>query len=994
VPQRTIAAPDGTPYRWEKSSAPRPEDYAALDRFRTWAHAGGPVPEGVDPLAWLGRRRDFLRERKQAIDDATRNNFPAPKGDYMAIANEIETLDRWMGRISKSGKGASSKPVGVPSPVRSAEPLKRGPSVGPNRPYDPATAQSWILTPAENRRRAALATPSHDPAPLGSAAAIGARSGAELSRVPPPNSRTPKRPVVEWNGRRWNGDPFDGLSMSREAFQDAIDRDQSVVLLRDGRTMAMEGPSGARELVVRKTGVPSIAYSMPAGQREERQENRLYEGFGKVGVGKTVGFNKGQKDSKVPRGSDAKELYDQNHYRDGVPITDSQRIRDFTNQTVESMTRSMVRLGVPEVVAGFVAGIPTMPLQIGAELKTLSDTTETPHNRQGAALNLIVFAATDAGGRALGEATAPIRARAFAALKATPAFGLVAGAADRAGAVRQAMRGFALPKGKAIQFVDALAQHGPIGWAKAASGAARATPIVDSGLEGLVAAARRAGALSSRSEEVRFRRLVHLRVQEWARETGRPAASFYEGLQVRLDGAMPEGALAQRLQEIPWRLLGDKTTKIGFTIADTVQAGRAKLPSGVELETGGGPLKWVEGLDPQPSEGRAWASTTQSIANRHHGRAADGARLQFTLANSPKNVLASNGLLAIRAELESIATRLPGQAGYVEPERLLAHVRKVVDAYNGLKMARGKPIPRPNSVREFLQSIQQNGDFVDTFVRRGRFSELFWSKTRRGTPTNPLGFDYEQVAQSMVDPAVRRAGKGTSSVLGALDIDPDGAARRIDDLVYPWAVEGRNLGLTAGSRLEDLVPGSFMRSVQESLPAGASEALINATAKTRLLKTGSIEVPTERVLRFLRQEGGDGGTKAWYDATNRTIGLVTGKSDFSSLVHEVFHDWRRSMAEEGIATLEAHFGKRGTVDFEERSARAFERYLRDGQAPSPALRDLFASIRESMLHVYRSIRGTSLEPEVHPEVRATFDRMLGGGPSAERGAAPRPKLWK
>lgn len=57
----------------------------------------------------------------------------------------------------------------------------------------------------------------------------------------------------------------------------------------------------------------------------------------------------------------------------------------------------------------------------------------------------------------------------------------------------------------------------------------------------------------------------------------------------------------------------------------------------------------------------------------------------------------------------------------------------------------------------------------------------------------------------------------------------------------------------------------------------------------------------------------------------------------------------------------------------EKWATSFESYLRDGKAPSSTLRAMFDRFKAWLLSVYRNLRGL---PELNPEIREVFDRML------------------
>jgi hypothetical protein len=58
----------------------------------------------------------------------------------------------------------------------------------------------------------------------------------------------------------------------------------------------------------------------------------------------------------------------------------------------------------------------------------------------------------------------------------------------------------------------------------------------------------------------------------------------------------------------------------------------------------------------------------------------------------------------------------------------------------------------------------------------------------------------------------------------------------------------------------------------------------------------------------------------------------------------------------------------------EKWARAFEVYLREGKAPSAALRESFSRFKSWLLHLYKTLRG--LNVELNPEMRQVFDRLL------------------
>lgn len=104
-------------------------------------------------------------------------------------------------------------------------------------------------------------------------------------------------------------------------------------------------------------------------------------------------------------------------------------------------------------------------------------------------------------------------------------------------------------------------------------------------------------------------------------------------------------------------------------------------------------------------------------------------------------------------------------------------------------------------------------------------------------------------------------------------------------------------------------------------------------------------------------------------------------ADFSTFAHESFHVMRRHLKPEDLKVLESEFGVkdgRWTVDAEEKSARAWERYLRDGVAPEPKLVELFRKMKEWMTGIYRTLMDGDIAAEVSPAVRKVLNKMVSG----------------
>ena len=114
--------------------------------------------------------------------------------------------------------------------------------------------------------------------------------------------------------------------------------------------------------------------------------------------------------------------------------------------------------------------------------------------------------------------------------------------------------------------------------------------------------------------------------------------------------------------------------------------------------------------------------------------------------------------------------------------------------------------------------------------------------------------------------------------------------------------------------------------------------------------------------------------------------------DISTLAHEAAHLFRRDLEGEDLLTVERWLGVDGgrwegdlylaghwTADAEERFARGFERYLLEGEPPTPELEPVFATIKRHLCRIYLTIEGSEVDIELGPVARRVFAKLLGGG---------------
>ena len=132
------------------------------------------------------------------------------------------------------------------------------------------------------------------------------------------------------------------------------------------------------------------------------------------------------------------------------------------------------------------------------------------------------------------------------------------------------------------------------------------------------------------------------------------------------------------------------------------------------------------------------------------------------------------------------------------------------------------------------------------------------------------------------------------------------------------------------------------------------------------------------------------GTKGsiTFDPEQAVIRLFKGNADFSTLLHETAHYFVRemqNMVETGRApeqvfkdleTMAKFAGDLEGVPAQEKLARAFELYLREGKAPSPEMVKPFQRFQAWLTAIYRNVKAQLGLEEVPTEMRGVFDRML------------------
>lgn len=181
----------------------------------------------------------------------------------------------------------------------------------------------------------------------------------------------------------------------------------------------------------------------------------------------------------------------------------------------------------------------------------------------------------------------------------------------------------------------------------------------------------------------------------------------------------------------------------------------------------------------------------------------------------------------------------------------------------------------------------------------------------------------------------------------------------------------------APATVHDGFEGHPVTSAIRGVTLGILRGNVNATQ----MKDGILSQDAEKVIngqvRFNEGEG------------NYVVELFK-TANLSTLAHEMGHIYFLEMqraVENGLAdeSMQKDYGKlcsyvgakpgtRWTVGQNEKLARAWETYLREGRAPSSVLEEAFARFRQWLTKIYREL--SMLNVELNDEVRGVFDRIL------------------
>lgn len=182
----------------------------------------------------------------------------------------------------------------------------------------------------------------------------------------------------------------------------------------------------------------------------------------------------------------------------------------------------------------------------------------------------------------------------------------------------------------------------------------------------------------------------------------------------------------------------------------------------------------------------------------------------------------------------------------------------------------------------------------------------------------------------------------------------------------------------------DVSPVEFAAAYRRSHPEATTAEVNAAFVKNTKATVHSIPI-TDSMRNALLYEGqplfqGDKGAVSFL-TDGRAVIHALEAPDFSTLVHELAHVFRRDLSRIDQHILDTWMfsqvpGAKWEAKHEEVFARTFERYLAENRAPSAELETLFSKFRTFLMEIYQRITGSAIDQKINPQVRQVFDSLL------------------
>jgi 2'-5' RNA ligase len=187
-------------------------------------------------------------------------------------------------------------------------------------------------------------------------------------------------------------------------------------------------------------------------------------------------------------------------------------------------------------------------------------------------------------------------------------------------------------------------------------------------------------------------------------------------------------------------------------------------------------------------------------------------------------------------------------------------------------------------------------------------------------------------------------------------------------------------------------PSGMVRDFDTEAEAKDAQSRIPGSKITPPKGQHNYVVFDEQLVKIMEFEQGPKGAVEFFENGEAVI-RAFGTADVSTALHELAHvarrtllnrevpeQFRRGVTDADIQAVE-DWATGGTGNWnrqaEEKFARGFERYLREGGPTTPGkLRGVFKKLATWMTEVYQQIAGSPIDVEITPRVRAVLDRLV------------------
>ena len=164
-----------------------------------------------------------------------------------------------------------------------------------------------------------------------------------------------------------------------------------------------------------------------------------------------------------------------------------------------------------------------------------------------------------------------------------------------------------------------------------------------------------------------------------------------------------------------------------------------------------------------------------------------------------------------------------------------------------------------------------------------------------------------------------------------------------------------------------------------------SEASMKAIVKDGRLVQAMMEADKKFNLDQFREPDirfqSEKGAMETLESGKKVIHALT-DPNVSTPLHEVAHVYEEVLTKgERNTILEWAGSKEWDTNASEKFARGFERYLAEGKAPIPALKEIFEDFKDWLLDIYKGITGSDIDLKLNKQMRKIYDEMLSSEPS-------------